>query len=151
MLKGPTVQGYDLYRPEVNDDLQRYFDFYCKGIDNGWEAETPRIRLSLLGFEDSPAATILERAEKQYPPAGVEMQTLYLDARDRGLKVEAVAAEGEVFHESHHLTESSVSRHSVLVIQKLLTVIAGLCFPFRWRCGARRLSYVASLDVVRRA
>lgn len=54
-----TFLGHDLYSVEANDDLQRFFDFYAKGIENGWEKDTPRIRLTLLGYENSPARRFL--------------------------------------------------------------------------------------------
>ncbi len=102
-------QGFDIYRDDINDELQRYFDFYCKGIDNGWEESTPKICLSVLGFENSPAETVLERPETEYPPAGVKMRTLYLDPADRVLQENPVVKEGTVSHEGRHLTASSVS------------------------------------------
>ena len=46
-----TQEWYDLYQPATNDELQRFFDRYTKGIDNGWE-KTPNVRVSLLGFNE---------------------------------------------------------------------------------------------------
>ncbi|KAL4725849.1 hypothetical protein ACLX1H_006523 [Fusarium chlamydosporum] len=69
----PADEGYDLYRPEINDELQRYCDAYSKPDSpltaQQWEKSTPRVRLSLLGFESdgSPAKTVIERPEESYP------------------------------------------------------------------------------------
>lgn len=73
-----------MYRPSVSNDLQQFFDFYCKsGIvkDTNWESSTPRVRLSLLGFEadGSSATTVIERPERGYPLARQRLRTLYFD------------------------------------------------------------------------
>lgn len=44
-----TQEWHDLYQKETNDELQRFFDHYTKGIENGWE-ETPRVRISIYHF-----------------------------------------------------------------------------------------------------
>ncbi|KAG7414189.1 putative serine esterase [Fusarium oxysporum f. sp. rapae] len=82
----PYQEWYDLYRPEISDELQRYFDAYSKPespiTPKDWEESTPRVRLSLIGFESdgSPAKTVLERPEKSYPLERQKLTTLYLDA-----------------------------------------------------------------------
>lgn len=73
-----------MYRPSVSDDLQQFFDFYCKpdiAKDTNWDSSTPRVRLSLLGFEadGSFATTVIERPEQSYPLARQRLRTLYLD------------------------------------------------------------------------
>jgi predicted acyl esterase len=44
-----TQEWYDLYSEKRTEDLCRFFDFYLKDIQNGWE-QTPPVRLSVLGF-----------------------------------------------------------------------------------------------------
>ena len=44
-----TQEWHDLYQPQNNNELQRFFDRYTKGIENDWES-TPRVRVSLLGY-----------------------------------------------------------------------------------------------------
>jgi predicted acyl esterase len=66
-----TQEWYDLYRKKNNDELQTFFDKYCKDMSNDWEM-TPRLRLSLLGFSNSPARTISEREAPSYPLPGTE-------------------------------------------------------------------------------
>ncbi|RKL50812.1 hypothetical protein BFJ72_g265 [Fusarium proliferatum] len=73
-----------MYRPSVSNDLQQFFDFYCKPEivkDTNWEFSTPRVRLSLLGFEadGSSATTVIERPEQSYPLTRQKLRTLYLD------------------------------------------------------------------------
>jgi hypothetical protein len=51
----PYQEWYDLYRPEINNELQRYFDRYCKGIENGWEHDIPPVRLSCLSSASKTA------------------------------------------------------------------------------------------------
>lgn len=44
-----TQEWHDLYQKDANDELERFMERYLKGVGNGWE-ETPRVRVSLLGF-----------------------------------------------------------------------------------------------------
>jgi len=107
------LSGHDLYRPEINDDLQKFFDRYCRNIDNGWEHDTPPVRLSLLGFDSdgSPAKTILERPEPEYPPARQQDRVLHLDARTMTMSETPIDEEQEVRYEGHSLTATAVSVH----------------------------------------
>lgn len=79
-----TQEWYDLYQPWANDDLQRFFDKYLKGIDNGWET-TPRVRHSLLGYN---CASIVNRPDSSYPPAYMKHTTLFLDCASGTLRAE---------------------------------------------------------------
>lgn len=102
-----SQEWHDLYRLEANDDLQKFFDCYTKGIDNGWES-TPSLRLSLLGFRDSPAKTIHERpepAEKSFPLSRTKVQKFYLDAQDMSMSTEQPSSTKSVSFESHHFTD----------------------------------------------
>ncbi|KAF5568701.1 cocaine esterase [Fusarium phyllophilum] len=86
----PYQEWYDLYRPSVSDELQQFFDFYCKpdiAKDTNWESSTPRVRLSLLGFEadGSSAMTVIERPELSYPLARQRLRTLYLNGEKEKL------------------------------------------------------------------
>lgn len=105
----PYQEWYDLYRPDVNEELQRFFDRYCKGIENGWEHDTPPVRLSLLGFDGSPAPTVIERPENEYPLARQQLQTYFLDASSNKLVPKAPVAKSSASYEAHSLTASVVS------------------------------------------
>ncbi|OJD34035.1 x-pro dipeptidyl-peptidase c-terminal non-catalytic domain-containing protein [Diplodia corticola] len=103
------VHGYqewfDIYRPEVNDELQHFFDRYCKGIENGWE-KTPSFRISLLGFTGSPAKTIFERPEAAWPIARAKETRYYLDVSQKTLTSSAPQAEASASYEAHSLTDT---------------------------------------------
>ncbi|KAL1632208.1 hypothetical protein SLS56_003942 [Neofusicoccum ribis] len=96
---------YDIYRPEANDDLQLFFDHYCRGIDNGWE-KTPRVRLSLLGFCGSSAKTIIERPEEAWPIPRTEEKKYYLDAAQRRLTLSPPQQEASASYEAHSISDS---------------------------------------------
>ncbi len=55
----------DLYKPHNSDDLQKFFDRYLKGIDNGWEKDTPPVRLSMISFTGKD---VVERPENEVRP-----------------------------------------------------------------------------------
>ena len=101
--------GYDLYRDEINDELQRYFDRYAKGVDNGWETTTPAVRLSLLGFEGSPTPTVIEREELAYPPERQQLRTFFIDVPSKSLMKIPPTVDAKIMYEGHHLTDSVVS------------------------------------------
>lgn len=105
----PFQEWHDLYRAETTDDLQRYFDRFCKGVDNGWERDTPPVRLSLLGFDGSPAKTVRERPEYEYPLARQKLVTYYLDASSRTMVTQLPVVASQIAHEAHSLKASSVS------------------------------------------
>ncbi|OJJ46081.1 hypothetical protein ASPZODRAFT_2051812 [Penicilliopsis zonata CBS 506.65] len=128
----PHQEWYDLYRPEIVDDLQRYFDRFLKGIDNGWEHDTPPVRLSLLGFEasGSPATTIRERAEQEYPLARQTLKTFYLNAMTKSLQADPVAAAASVSHAGHDLQASS----DFTLFFDGYTEIAGYAKVRLWMC-----------------
>ncbi|KAK0212416.1 Alpha/Beta hydrolase protein [Desarmillaria ectypa] len=103
----PHQEWYDLYRPEINDELQCYFDYYCKGIDNGWPGSIPPVRLSLLGFNNSPAKTVVERPEQEFPLTRTQNRNFYLDGRSKSLSLSAVSHESSATHDAHSMTASS--------------------------------------------
>jgi len=106
-----TWTGYDIYRPEINDDLQRFYDRYCKDVLNGWEEDTPPLRLSLLGFESDggKAQTVIERPENEWPIARERQMELYLDASSKKLSTEHVSEVSSVSYDGHSLDSSAVS------------------------------------------
>jgi predicted acyl esterase len=101
-----TTLGYDLYRPEMNDELQGFFDRYCKGLENDWDKK-PRFRLSLVGFNESQTPTVLEREESEWPIARTEYRKYFLDTQSNMLTNTPVPIECQTSHEGKHLTDSS--------------------------------------------
>lgn len=64
----------DQYQPENTADLLKFYDHYCKGIDNGWE-NTPRVRMSVL---DPGGTDIVGRVEESFPLERQQLRKLYL-------------------------------------------------------------------------
>ena len=53
---GSYQEWYELYScPHSMDELQTFFDFYLRGVDNDWERSTPKVRWSALQFGDREA------------------------------------------------------------------------------------------------
>ncbi|KAL4736737.1 Alpha/Beta hydrolase protein [Aspergillus similis] len=102
-----SQEWHDLYRSEAMNDLQRFFDFYAKGVQNGWEKDAPPVRLSLLGYDGSYAKSVVERPEQQWPPARQHMRRYYLDAASLSLATTKPDTPSQVAHEGHSLTDSS--------------------------------------------
>lgn len=50
-----------LTRRHNSDDLQKFFDRYLKGIENGWE-DTPKVRLTMISFTGKD---VVERPEPE--------------------------------------------------------------------------------------
>jgi predicted acyl esterase len=84
-----TQEWPDYYTPENLEDLQRFFDYYLKGVQNGWE-KTPRVRLSIL---DPGGTDRVNRPENEFPLARTQYQKLFLDAATGTLSPEPVKKE----------------------------------------------------------
>ena len=87
-----THEWIDYYDPVYKEDLRRFFDRYLKGMKNGWE-QTPRVRLSVL---DPGGTDEVGRAEEAFPPARVQYEKLFLDAKTGKLTLDSVAGESSV-------------------------------------------------------
>ncbi|CAG7931568.1 unnamed protein product [Penicillium olsonii] len=70
-----TQEWHDLYQPNTNDELQKFFDRYMKGIQNGWEM-CPRVRVSLLQFNKPMVNVNFE----DWPVPATKLETLYLSS-----------------------------------------------------------------------
>ncbi|KAI4934951.1 hypothetical protein J4E86_011393 [Alternaria arbusti] len=90
------MEWHDIYKPENNDDLQRFIDKYMLDKDNGWES-TPRVRYSLLGYN---RPTIINVPSDQYPPAKFKYETLFLDATTGSLGPHKPSKEGLVGYQA---------------------------------------------------
>ena len=79
-------------------------------MDNGWE-NTPPLRLSLIGFHESSAKTIVHRPESDattFPLPRTKNVKLYLDAEHGILCRSPGETEGSVSFEGHSLSEHAV-------------------------------------------
>ncbi len=54
---------------------KRFFDYFLKSIDNGWEREQPRVQLNVR----HPGEKFVLRAENEWPLARTQWTKLYLD------------------------------------------------------------------------
>jgi len=95
-----THEWNDYYNPDNVADLRKFFDYYLKGVNNGWE-KTPKVRLSILnpGHED-----IVNRPEKTYPLSAKNAETLYLaqQADDLVLQKEPQQTKASVAYDVDH-------------------------------------------------
>lgn len=107
----PYQEWYDLYRPEMVDDLQRFFDRFLKEAENGWEVDTPPVRLSLLGFEASGGitTTIRERPEFAWPLPRQTLEKFHLNAGLMALQPQKAQETSSVSYDSQDLKGTSVS------------------------------------------
>ena len=83
-----TMEWPDYYEEPNLQDLLKFFDYFLKGLDNGWR-ETPRVRYSILDLEGTDR---INQPASEFPPEDVQQFRYYLDARTRTLSVEAPAA-----------------------------------------------------------
>ena len=112
-----TFEWYEMYERKSNDDLHRFFDRYCKGIKNGWEQDTPLLRLSLHGFGSVP--NIVERPETEFPLCRQQLQKYYLEAATKTLHTSPRDNEASVSHDGHSQDASSVCSEKPRLIKRL--------------------------------
>ncbi|KAH7152725.1 putative acyl esterase [Dactylonectria macrodidyma] len=74
---GSKQEWYELYStPEAMEELGVFFDRYLKGVDNGWEKHTPKVRWSALQFGDREA--IDDIVLEDFPVPNTEYRELFL-------------------------------------------------------------------------
>lgn len=108
-----THEWYDLYRPHNQDELQKFFDRYTKGIDNGWERDTPRVRLSLLNYNGA-SPMIEERVEAEYPLSRTQYRKCFLDVGTLNLSDTIPGSEKNGSYDSESLTDTLVRLITVM-------------------------------------
>ena len=69
---------------------KRFFDYFLKGIDNGWRNE-PRVRLQIRHL-----GGFVERMEDEWPIGHTRWTKLYLNPADRSLRWTPVTANGRI-------------------------------------------------------
>lgn len=85
----------EFYSPEALDYQLRFFDYFLKGIDNGW-MEEPHVRLETLDTH----YTHTNRYENEWPIARTEYTKLYLDANTGSLSFGPFTQEASVTYNS---------------------------------------------------
>ncbi|KAL3488009.1 Alpha/Beta hydrolase protein [Aspergillus germanicus] len=91
-----TQEWHDLYQPETTADLKRFLDYHTMGIQNDWEA-TPRARISILRFNQSPLVNI---PFSSWPPPNTTYETFYLTAGGRLTQANAEVVRASVSYKS---------------------------------------------------
>ena len=74
---------------------KRFFDYFLKGIDNGWNKQPP-VQLNIR----HPGEKFVLRMEKEWPLARTQWTRFYLDPAGMTLNPEPVAKEGKVEYEA---------------------------------------------------
>jgi predicted acyl esterase len=74
---------------------KRFFDYFLKGIDNGWDKQ-PRVQLNIR----HPGEKFVLRMEKEWPLARTRWTKFYLDPGSLTLSPKPVAKEGKVEYEA---------------------------------------------------
>jgi hypothetical protein len=78
-------------------DLQkRFFDYFLKGIDNGWEKRQPRVQLNLR----HPGEKFVLRGENEWPLARTAWTKFYLDPAGMALASNPAAAGTQVEYDA---------------------------------------------------
>jgi uncharacterized protein len=96
-LRIHNTQEWPDYYDEANiKDLQRFFDHYLKGEDNGWE-QTPCVRYSVLDLEGGDRVNQVANA---FPPDGVTDTTYYLEGGSRTLNAEPPSEDAKVDYDA---------------------------------------------------
>ena len=88
----------DSYNPENLEDLKRFYDRYCKDINNGWEF-TPKVRLQVMDAYDYDYTGYGYRRENEFPLKRTEYRKIYLDASTMGASYEPIEKEAEVCYD----------------------------------------------------
>ena len=74
---------------------KRFFDYFLKGIDNGWDKQ-PRVQLNIR----HPGEKFVLRMENEWPLARTRWTKFYLDPATLTLSPKSVAKEGKVAYEA---------------------------------------------------
>jgi len=93
------VHGGSRWAPFYTDygvKLQkRFFDFFLKGVANGWDRQ-PRVVLQVR----HPGEKFVERHENEWPLARTAWTNFYLDPRNKSLAFTPVAAEQSITYDA---------------------------------------------------
>jgi uncharacterized protein len=74
---------------------KRFFDYYLKGIANGWDKQ-PRVQLNVR----HPGEKFVLRHESEWPLARTQWTRFYLDTENKALSAKPVAQAGKIEYEA---------------------------------------------------
>ncbi|KAL2830717.1 Alpha/Beta hydrolase protein [Aspergillus pseudoustus] len=108
----PWQEWYDLWGDKnSNNELMQFMDRYLKGERNGWENNTPRVRMALLRFGKKNPQSHANIVEDGFPPKRTEYKKAFLRPDgSASLGEESPAASGS----STSLSYDSTSQDDVL-------------------------------------
>lgn len=69
-----ALEWPDFYDETHQADLRRFFDYFLRGVENGWRA-TPRVRMTVVDFDHRD---LVDRAESDFPVARARPRVLNL-------------------------------------------------------------------------
>ncbi len=91
-----THEWYDYYTPENTEDLRHFFDYYLKGIGNGWP-NTPKVRMSIL---DPGGTDVVGHIENEFPLKRTVYEKFHLDASTTKIVENPVGHESEISYQA---------------------------------------------------
>ncbi len=89
-----NLEWQDYYEPKYVEERLRFFDYYMKGIDNGWK-DTPTVRYCL---HDMEGGNKVDQPATAFPPTNTEYQKYYLNGLTRQLQNEAPTQDVPAFY-----------------------------------------------------
>ncbi|KAJ4506711.1 hypothetical protein HRR83_007762 [Exophiala dermatitidis] len=79
---GAYQEWYEFYSiSESTTSLTKYFDRYLRGIENGWEHDTPKVRWTTLKYGDSPP--VHDIVLDDFPVLGTSYMELFLSRQGK--------------------------------------------------------------------
>jgi predicted acyl esterase len=131
----PYQEWYDLWAvQESTEDLVRFFDRYLKNIDNGWERDTPPVRLCLLRFGEG-VEPIHYIDSPSYPLPNTNYKTLFLGPEKTLVDVEAASISPS---QSSHLSSTPAITYDSQEVQSLPPSTTGLKRLRIWQVYRKR-------------
>jgi predicted acyl esterase len=85
----------NFYLPYALELQMRFFDYYLKGENNGWEKEQPPVMLAIRHVDHFET-----RYEKEWPLARTQWTKVYLNSKDHSLSWSPVKQEGKARFEA---------------------------------------------------
>jgi len=124
-LRIHNSQEWPDYYDEVNtEDRRRFFDYYLKGVKNGWQ-QTPRVCYAVLDME---GGDILNLPATQFPPQDVKYTKYYPDGKLRTLTPSSPTQEVKVMYD----TETDPATASFITRFDRKTVMVGYSKVHLW-------------------
>ncbi len=106
-----NLEWQDYYEPKYVEERLRFFDYYMKGIDNGWK-DTPTVRYCL---HDMEGGNKVDQPATAFPPTNTEYQKYYLNGLTRQLQNFIGYPKAHLFVEA----DGSDDMDLFLIVQKL--------------------------------